>query len=385
MDDYINKKGVLIRSLGVWIPILFLVVVLYLSSFHDTFEEWDGVMQYFAGTEILRGFGYNGWTSHFWPPLYPFLIGLISLLLPGFQAAKIISIIAGTVTMIIAYCLAIELSGSKKVGFLAQVFLFLNPLFLKSTLQAENHMIDTMFFVMAIFFLLRITNMEDTNIRQILSLGIITGLAGLSRYTSYALVPIIVVSIILFLGKRRFSLCATFLIGFVAISLPWWIYNTATNGSPFHTWQYLNIGSHVFPDRFEWWWDAQSDFNGIADIAITYPIPYIKNFVSNVFGSGKILVYNLGILAPFLIPAIFDSFISIKFKKFFILFGQLVVFVSLVSQAFVFNQVFLSWVVIFTVLCIMFLLKYIALSEEKYGFIKEYHLETIIVILLALW
>ena len=67
------------RVYGIWIPLLYAVILIPLFFLHDTFEEWDGVMQFFAGREILTGFGYNGWTSHFWPPLYSLLIGIGSL------------------------------------------------------------------------------------------------------------------------------------------------------------------------------------------------------------------------------------------------------------------------------------------------------------------
>ena len=106
--------------------------------------------------------------------------------------------------------------------------------------------------------------------------------------------------------------------------------------------------------------------------------------MGNVFNSGILIVVTSGILAPFIIPAIFDSFLSIKFKNFLILFGGYAVFVLLVSQAFVFDQVFLSWVVIFTPLIIVFLVKYTAKSQEKYELIKKYHLGTVFVILLCI-
>ena len=171
LTHYVDRrKNVVFRYHSTWIPLLFLLVVLFASYFHDTFEEWDGVMQFFAGKEIVTGFGYNGWTSHFWPPLYSLLIGLGALLMPGFQAAKAISIIASVATLLIAYHFAFELSGNKKVGLLTQLFLFLNPLFIVSAMQAENHMIDTLFFVSATFLLLRAINIGNTNFKQFLYL-----------------------------------------------------------------------------------------------------------------------------------------------------------------------------------------------------------------------
>jgi hypothetical protein len=364
-------------------PVIYLIVILFVSSFHNTFEEWDGVMQYFAGKEIMTGFGYNGWTSHFWPPLYALLIGFGSLFVSGFQVAKTVSIISGVVVLFITYHFAFELTGSKKIGLLTQLFLFINPLFFRSTLQAENHMLDTMFFVSALFLLLKIIKNENINAIQFLYLGIITGFACLSRYTSYPLVPIIVISIFIFIERRRiFKIFTVFSVGFIMISLPWWAYNTVINGFPLHTWQYLNIGYGVYPNGFEWLWDAQSNFGGITDIIITYPILYIKNFVENIFSSSILIVKEAGILLPFIYPAIFDSFISINYKSWLILFGEFFFFVLLVSQAYVFEEVFLSWIVVFTVLSVMFLVRYITISQKKYKFIEKYHLGTVVIIFL---
>ena len=61
-----------------FVPITYSFIALILIIFyHTTFEEWDGVIQLFAGREIFQGYNYIGWPSHFWPPLYSFLIGFL--------------------------------------------------------------------------------------------------------------------------------------------------------------------------------------------------------------------------------------------------------------------------------------------------------------------
>jgi hypothetical protein len=79
----------------IWIPVTYAITLLIISPLHSVFNEWSGVMQYFSGKEILRGDGYRGWTSHFWPPLFSTVLGLVSKLLPGSTAGKIISIMSG--------------------------------------------------------------------------------------------------------------------------------------------------------------------------------------------------------------------------------------------------------------------------------------------------
>lgn len=378
-----NMKKYIYRFSNLWILIIFAVVLFILFFLHDTFEEWDGVMQYFAGKEILSGSGYIGWTSHFWPPLYSLLLGIGSLFISGFAAAKLVSIVSGVLLLYVSYKFALELTGQKKIGLLTQLFLILNPLYFKMSLYAENNMLDSLFFVSAILFLLRSIK-EPTN-RKLFVTGLLCGLAGLSRYTSYPLVPIAVITLFLFLDfKKAFRLCLAFGVGFTIVSLPWWWYNTITNGLPFYTWQYMNIGAAVAPKYTEWWWSLQSKFNNIIQIFSAMPLAYLKNFASNLFASSQLLIIYTGVLAPFTLPAIFDSFISLNLKQLVILWGLLISFVALVSQAFVFDKVFLSWYVILTVLSILFLLKFLALCQERYQILRKYRFDILVIAVLLI-
>ncbi|MBU8920413.1 MAG: glycosyltransferase family 39 protein [Bacteroidales bacterium] len=384
-DDYLNLKNRPSRALvGIWIPALFMIAVLIVASFHDSFEEWDGVMQYFAGKELLSGEGYTGWPSHFWPPLYSLLTGLFSLVLSGFQAAKTVSILAGVLSLYFAYRFALELSGSEKIGLLTQAFLFLNPIFFLSAIQAENHMLDTMFFICSLFLLMKILRGDGASIRQFVILGIIIGLAALSRYTSYSLVPVVILTTLIIFRMRALRYVLAFSAGFIVISLPWWVYNAYVNGSPFHTWQYLNIGSRLFPDRNVWWWSKQAEFNGIMEIVLKFPSVYLKNIFKNLLLSNIVILDCVGILTPLMLPAVFDSFLTMRMRVWAPLFGVFLTFTALVCQAFVFEQVYLSWSIVLTVLCVMFLAKYVALSGQKYGFINKYNIGKILIVVLFL-
>lgn len=384
VGDKASDKDLSFKLASVWIPLLFLIAALVAFSFHTSFEEWDGVMQYFSGREIVSGYGYNGWPSHFWPPLYPLLVGLLSLVLPGFEAAKTVSLISGVLTLYIAFHFALALSGKTKVAILAQVFLFLNPVFFLSAVQAENHMLDALFFTWTLLLLARIANERRTATNQLVLLGIMSGISALSRYTSYSLVPVIIITILFLDRKKAALLCGAYLAGFIAVSLPWWIYNAKANGSPFHSWQYMNIGSRIFPDRYEWWWKNQENFTGLKSIIVRYPVLYLKNFYRNILLSNVMLLDCAGILTPLVLPAIFDSFISMKTRLWVILSGIFAAYIILVCQAFVFEQVFLSWSIILTILCVMFLYRYLALAGNRYRLIKRYRIDSIfIAILLA--
>lgn len=370
------------RHVQIWIPLIYGITLLVVSSFHSGFEEYDGVMQLFAGKDIVAGIGFRGWVSHFWPPLYSLLMGLGALAVPGFLVGKLISIGSAVLLLYGAYELAFLLSGQKSIGLLTQLFLAVNPLYFVSSFQVENHMLDSLFFVFA--FLLLLKSLDRPSAKGVLLVGLLSGFACLSRYTSYVLVPMAIFSLMLVCGAReRVKILASFTLGFVLVSLPWWIYNGALNGSPFSTWQYLNVGEGIFPDRYQWLWSDQSRFNGVVQVILARPRAYLGNLAFNIIASGRALVKTGSVLALFVIPAIFDSLISLRFRYLSILYGGLVLFIILISQAFVFNEVFLSWVVIMTILSLIFLNKFLVKSQENYEILKRHHFKAIVIIFLS--
>ncbi len=386
------------KLLPLLIPSLYSLIVAYLLTRHDTFEEWDGVMQLFAGREIVAGLGYNGWTSHFWPPLYSFLIGLADIFMSGFAAAKLISALSGVFLLYIVHHLTLELTGNRVTGTLSQAFLAVNPLFLTASIQAENHMLDSLFFVMALLLLLRALRIPQSDERERLKglfiVGLVAGLAGLTRYTSYILYPLGAAAVLLaglsYSHKRAsstLSLVASFSAGFVVVSLPWWLYNTIANGAPLHSWQYMNIGSRLYPNGREWWWSAQAGFDGLWDIFRRYPDAYLKNFKLNLLESYTLLTAPaiLGALAPLGIPSALEFLLRLRPRQGFIVFGGLTLFICLVSQAFVFSEVFLNWTVILTSLSTVFLYNYLRSLGKKYANLRRFHFDKMVIAAFLAW
>jgi hypothetical protein len=80
----INDQGIILTTpsifpwAGIWIPILYGTALIFLSPIHGLFSEWGGVMQYFAGQEILLGKGYHGWALSFLAPAIfnPYSLGI---------------------------------------------------------------------------------------------------------------------------------------------------------------------------------------------------------------------------------------------------------------------------------------------------------------------
>ncbi len=322
-------------------------------------------MQYFAGKQILSGQGYCGWESNFWPPLYSFLTGFLSVAINGFWSAKIISVVSACILVLLTYNLSFELFLSKRVSLVSQYLVAFNPFFFLSSIQAENHMLDSLFFVSGLLVYLRA--LRKDGIHPFWVSGALFGLAGLTRYTSYSFIPIAL--IVPFVVNRRTSerpmlAGLLFISAFAIVSSPWWVYNTLVNGSPLHTWQYLNIGSSalkyngISPDV--WWWKEMASYDSISQIISSSPLSYIKNFASNVKQSIFFLITSAGVLAPFFVPGVFGALLHLRGRIVITLLPAMALFVAIVSQAFVFRDVFLPWAIVLVPVSVWWIDHYMA-------------------------
>ena len=272
-------------------------------------------MQYFSGKEIMAGTGYHGWTSHFWPPLSSLLIGLGSELTSGFVAGKFVSNIAAVLTLALVYLLVLEFTKEKITAYIAQILIAINPVFALSAIQVENHMLDTLFFVGSFYFLVRLIK-EPEDKFNIVFLAVFTAFAMLSRYTSYVLIPLIIIALIVFVKKGRFIQHASMFAAIVLmINGPWYYYNYIHNGSPLFTWQYINIGSRVYPEgRYVWLWEKQSDYSSVSQIFLDYPIEYLVNFLKNIIKGTLMLAQSMSFI--FILFLVLNVVVSIRHQSF---------------------------------------------------------------------
>jgi hypothetical protein len=359
-----------------WVPLSYILALMVISPIHHTFDEWGGTMQYFAGREILSGVGYHGWTASLWPPLYSFLIGLGSLILPGFTAGKIISILSSAALLLVAYFFSKELFPDLRIALWTQVFLALSPIYFFHSLLAHNHMLDAFLFNAGL--LLFISSFKEHEPRRLFMTGLICGLAGLSRYTSYTLLFLPFYLVLFQLRFKAFMKSAVaFWGGFALVSLPWWIANATSTGSPFYTLEALNICSGVVPGQIYgsfaslWWCRSQPHLNSLLAIFLAYPTQYVKHFLNDLIRSGTMLLKYGGVLAPFVIPGFFVSVLTIDYRILLVLFGELVIYVLFTSQADALSWFLLCWSVVIVYLGTFFVFWFLARIHEKYPLLRE--------------
>ncbi len=363
------------RLSGLIMPSLFFGLGLWLIFTCGASAEFDGIMQFNSAREFLRGEGYVGWASHFWPPLFGLLMALGEHIADPLLIGKVISLVSASTLLLVTYRFVYKYSSSVILGWVGQLLLITNSVFFLSALESENHTLDSLFYVAVILLVLSlfIENKKGPGParksmgRSILLIGFLAGLGGLTRYTSYALLPPMVLALLFVRGpfkKKLKSLTAVFSV-FALLNLFWWVSNFKLNGSPLHTWQYLNIGSRVYPGgELVWWWQDQKNYFGLSSILQDFPQEYWLNFVSNLQKIFAILWDSLRSVIGFwilslLMVGMFKKKWALNLRErlikllssgvLWVGLAFLGVYVILVSQAFVFNEVLLSWIVLFLV------------------------------------
>jgi hypothetical protein len=369
------------------VPVAYSLVVLSLIFLHDSFEEFDGAWQLFAGERILRTGEYTGWGSHFWPPLYSFFLGIGSTLTSGFFAGKLLSGVAAIGILYIAFYFGEELFSHQNAGLLAQLLVVSTPIFIKNSFIVENHTLDAFFVLASLYFIYSYSQTEQTE--TLILAALFGGLGSLTRYTSLIIGPVAIILIVITQLRKSETLkdgfkqmiiySSIYTSTFFLIQLPWLYFNFLQNGSPLHTWQYLNIGSAVVPTD-SWWWYGQSEYSGLFDIISDYPVLYVENFIVNFIKSGYFTLRFAGILAIAYILVLLKSVYNLTSRRSILLLSFGFGYTLLTSQAFVFPSFYLHISVLFAILSVG-----IILQLTKIEMLQDISInpEQVVIILLA--
>ena len=333
-----------------WIvPFLLLLILLFVSPYHDTWEEWDGVMQYFAGQEIISGQGYTGWASLFWPPGYPIILGVLSPFISGFVAGKGISIICAIVFIWLVYEFSMHITQDTNIAIASQVFTITISLFFLSSIMAQSHMLSATLFFASIVAFLKAEEKQDRN--WFFLTGLLIGLAGLIRYENYILILAMGIYL-LFKAKDNWKKLIYLLIGFILISSPWWIYNTIENGSPIYNAQYLNVGNGIYETKGmntdEWWWNDCAEYDSLNTLILNNPLDFLHNMAINLISIVSIILSISFVLLFGLCE------VAKNRSKYLFLILCFILFCLFVSIAFIVPRLFLGWIGIIAVLTIKF-------------------------------
>ncbi|MDC0590728.1 glycosyltransferase family 39 protein [Gammaproteobacteria bacterium] len=269
----------------------------------------DGIMQFHAGKNFIEYGAYEGWASNYWPPLYGILLNFGD---DPFLTGKIISLLAAIITLFSIYLVANFFLNNKQDSLIVLTLVSSSYLFYETFKAVENHALEISFFFLSYYFFL--TANKSKNLTLFLIAGALIGFASLSRYTAYSFV----ISYIIFLffqnQRDKYISSSYFLVGFILICLPWWVLNTYQNGSPLHTWQFLNVAIGIWGIGFT---ESIPKFNSLIDIISNYPLEFIINFFENILYGLKIIVSSLFSYSQTGVSRMY-AYLSIAFLIFFL-------------------------------------------------------------------
>jgi hypothetical protein len=349
---YLKKRDI--------VPVLYAIALCVLIYFHDVFEEFDGVYQLFAGRRLLHVGEYSGWASKFYPPLYPSLIGTGDIVLPGFLSGKVVTGMSALGIIYLSYYFGKSFFDHQHIGVISQILVATNPLFIRRSFMVENHMLDAFLVLTALYYLYIFS--QNLQKRYLIVSALFGGLASMVRHTSLVLGPVGIIIIFIVISRNsrskniRYKILlwysTIYSLMFFLIQSPWLIYNYVENGSPLHSWQYLNFGKGVVTDhqRGRWWWSVQTGYDGYIDIISSHPYRYLNNFFWNLVESAYLFVRSSGALAPLFIIVFFRSIIKLNENKYLIVWVFAPFFTIIVSQAFVSSWFFIHISVLFTII-----------------------------------
>ncbi|MGD0765213.1 MAG: glycosyltransferase family 39 protein [Dehalococcoidia bacterium] len=185
-----------------------------------------------AGDQWVAGPGGNA--TSFLPPGWPLSLGAaFALFGTHLLVAKLLNVVAGVITVYLAYRIG-ELLFGRTAGLLGAALLAFYPslIYWSSTVYSDIYF--TMWFSLAVFVLLRTREMTGRRlIAGTVLLGLVTGVATLTRGQGVLLVPLVFVFWALFRGWRQaFEWAALVVAGAAVVVLPWTVRNVATFHAP---------------------------------------------------------------------------------------------------------------------------------------------------------
>jgi uncharacterized membrane protein len=230
-------------------------------------EYTDGIIQMTLFTAAKE--------NSFYPPLYSFLILLFNYIFHNLEtSAKLISMLAGTLSIIPVYLIAKRIFDEKTV-VVAVILFAISPEIWRWQIRIMTDSLFTLFFIWSIYLLLQIRNPpfnsvqdKQSEIRNLCFAWFFAGLASLTRYQGIALVPPLIIVTILLIRQKEiniklptaYCLLPTAIIPWLI--LIWWV---ALRGFG-HFGQYAERVGQT-------WWMSLLSYLTMAETFILY-IPY---------------------------------------------------------------------------------------------------------------
>ncbi len=200
----------------------------------------DDYFFYWTGQQLAQGHGYVSPVATFFhlpsrltaehPPLYPLMLaGMSKLGFASVNAQRMFNVAVGTVTVLLVALLARRLAGPR-AGLVAGVLCAAYPSFIAAN---GAIMSETLFGALVAGAMLQaIRCWRRLSLPRAAVLGLLIGLATLTRSEGLLLWPLLVVPIAIRSPRRRGAVIAVAGLGLVLVMTPWVVRNWVDFGRP---------------------------------------------------------------------------------------------------------------------------------------------------------
>jgi predicted membrane-bound mannosyltransferase len=245
----INKgKGNLTIVLLLAVFVIIELSLFRLHSFPLTRGETDGIGYMDRATgPLFQAHPFHG-------PGYSTAIRAIqSIGVAPFASAKVISLVFGMVFILSTWLILRSFSSSPE-SFLATTFVAFSPVTLVRSATILSDMMAASLFLATLALLVV---PRETKAWHFALAGLVAGLAYLTRYIYILLVAVPLIYMAFWIrgqSRRSFALIrmGVFYLGFVVITLPWFIFLWKTKGNPLWNENYLNIAFKMHQHARGW-------------------------------------------------------------------------------------------------------------------------------------
>lgn len=287
---FLNEKNI-----PIIITIIFFFAMFYVAFFHHTiWYEQDGMWYMYQGKEFFDGNSHN--SQLIGAPIgAPIIYTILEDYFGNpFEIQKSISLISGTLIVMISYFIVKNIFGPK-IALVSQILIAINPKLQFLSISALNELMPIALIISSFYFL---TKNELRN-SHFVFIGILLGLSFMLRYQSI----FIVLGILIFLLIRNKKIskniiqAGILILIFIFVSSPMLIFNYTTYGELIEndtSFYFLALFQSQTPEWRETIQEMKED--GIISLVLYDPVIFVENYFYNLFINNPNKLFNFGSL-----------------------------------------------------------------------------------------